>query len=242
MSVLPFCNPAYHCVPPRSKMDPRRAHVFLFFLYNHGSDCFKIMDAETGRVVHSRDFTWHQAGTTYFPSPDSRIGNAPFIIRYRKAGFHVHPADICSYCHACRRFSYRRTGACISRRRPAPLSTPPASILDRVVRELGHEVDVRMPGHTAGETRAMRDSHHRMGLTSHAALAQGLVTREAFGEAFREHTLPKPEADLTTAPASDLPTPSTTADAEASEHTEIWRGCRAREFSGLLQTHTFGPA
>ena len=72
---------------------------------------------------------------------------------------------------------------------PAPLRNPTASIPDRVVRELGHEADVRMPGRTRGETRAMRESLHSMGLMSHAALAQGIATREAFDEAFREHEL-----------------------------------------------------
>ena len=90
-----------------------------------------------------------------------------------------------------------------------------------------------MPGRTRGKTRAMRDSHHSMGLMSHAALAQGLVTRKALDEAFRDHELPKPEADLPIAPDSDLPTPSTITEAEAAEHAEIWRGSRAREFSGL---------
>ena len=88
----------------------------------------------------------------------------------------------------------------------------------------------------------MRDSHYSMGLMSHAALALESATREAFVEAFRERTLSKPETDLPSAPASDLPTPSTIAEAEASEHAEIWRGSRAREFSSLLQAHTFRPA
>ena len=88
----------------------------------------------------------------------------------------------------------------------------------------------------------MRDSHHSMGLMFHAALVQQLATRDTFDKAFREHELPKPEADLPTAPASDLPTPSTFAEAEALEHAEIWRGSRARELSGLLQAHTFGLA
>ena len=79
-----------------------------------------------------------------------------------------------------------------------------------------------MPGCTRGETRAMRDSHHSMGRMSHAALAQGLATREAFDEAFSEHALPKPEADLPTARASDLPTSSSIAEAESSKHAEIW--------------------
>ena len=43
---------------------------------------------------------------------------------------------------------------------PAPLRNPPALIPDRVVRELGHETDVRMSGRTQGETRAMRGSPH----------------------------------------------------------------------------------
>ena len=77
---------------------------------------------------------------------------------------------------------------------------------------------------------------------SHAALAQGIVTRQAFDEAFREHELPPPEADLPTAPASDVPTPSTVAEAESSEHAAIWRDSRSREFCGLLQANTFGTA
>ena len=39
---------------------------------------------------------------------------------------------------------------------PAPPRNPTASIRDRVVRELGREANVRMPGRTRGETRAMR--------------------------------------------------------------------------------------
>ena len=88
----------------------------------------------------------------------------------------------------------------------------------------------------------MRDSHHSMRLISHAWLAQQFATREVFDEAFREHGLLKAEIDLPTASASDLTTPSTVAEAESSEHSKIWRGPRAREFSGLLQAHTFGRA
>ena len=61
MPVLPFCKPAYHRVPWQSKMDPQaRPRYLLNFGYNHGSNCFKVMNAETGRIVHSRDVTWHQ--------------------------------------------------------------------------------------------------------------------------------------------------------------------------------------
>ena len=101
---------------------------------------------------------------------------------------------------------------------------------------------MRMPGRTRGETQAMRESPRCMGLMSHAALAQGIATREAFDEAFREHELPPPDADLPTAPVSDVPTPSTFAEAESSEHASIWRTSRTREFRGLLQANTFGPA
>ena len=81
-----------------------------------------------------------------------------------------------------------------------------------------------------------------MGLMSHATLAQGMATREAFDEAFREHELPPPDADLLAAPTSDVTTPSTVAEAESSEHAAIWRDSRTREFRGLLQANTFGPA
>ena len=54
--------------------------------------------------------------------------------------------------------------------------------------------------------------------------------------------LPPPDADLPTAPASDVPTPSTVAEADSSEHATIWRNSRTQEFRGLLQANTFGPA
>ena len=61
MPVLPLCKPAYDRVPRQSKMDHQTPpYYFLNFGYNHGSDCFKVINAETGRIVHSRDVTWHQ--------------------------------------------------------------------------------------------------------------------------------------------------------------------------------------
>ena len=61
MPVLSFCKPAFHRVPRQNKMDRQaRPCYFLIFGYNHGSDCFKVMDAETGRIVHSRDVTRNQ--------------------------------------------------------------------------------------------------------------------------------------------------------------------------------------
>ncbi|CAN0359502.1 unnamed protein product, partial [Ascophyllum nodosum] len=61
MPILPFCQPAYHRIPRHGKLERQaRLCYFLNFGYNHGRDCIKIMDAETGRIVHSRDVTWHQ--------------------------------------------------------------------------------------------------------------------------------------------------------------------------------------
>ena len=61
MPTLQFCKPAYHRVPRQGKLDRQaRPCYFLNFGHNHGSVCMKIMDAETGRIVHSRDVTWHQ--------------------------------------------------------------------------------------------------------------------------------------------------------------------------------------
>ena len=37
----------------------------LNFGYNHGQDCYRILDAETGRVAYSRDVTWHHQETTW---------------------------------------------------------------------------------------------------------------------------------------------------------------------------------
>ena len=56
MLVLPLYEPAYLRVPWRRKTDPQ-AHPcsFLNFGYNHGSDCFKVMETETGTAVYSRD-------------------------------------------------------------------------------------------------------------------------------------------------------------------------------------------
>ena len=62
MPVLPFCKLAYH--------RQARPCYFLNFGHNHGSDYFKIMDAETGRIVYSRDITWHQPRKPLiFPAP-----------------------------------------------------------------------------------------------------------------------------------------------------------------------------
>ena len=219
----------------------------------------KIMDAETGRIVHSRDVTWHQPREPLIsrtPTVGSEVPQSPsgadtpdYILTQPTpaattapaaapvpAPDNAIPAPLRNPAPAAAPVPVSDNAA------PAPPRNPTALIPDRIVRELGHEGDVRRSGRTRGETRAMRKSLHSMGLVSHAALAQGIATREASDEAFREHELPPPDADLPTAPASDLRTPSTVAETESSEHATIWRDSRARKFRGLLQAHTFGPA
>ena len=239
MPTLPFCKPAYHRIPRQDKLDRLAGPCyFLNFGYNHGSDCVKIMDAETGRIVHSRDVTWHQpreplistALTVGSEVPQSPSGTAtPEYI-------HIQPAPTAITAPAAAPVPASDNAA------PAPPRNQTAPIRDRVVRKLGYEGDVRMPGRTRGETRATRESPRSMGLMSHAALIQGIATREAFDEAFREHELPPPDLDLPTAPASDVPTPSTVAEVDSWEHAAVWRNSRTREFRGLLQANTVGPA
>ena len=54
LPLLPFLQPAYHRVPRQRKTDPRaRMCYFLNFGYNHGRDCYRLLDAETGRVAYS---------------------------------------------------------------------------------------------------------------------------------------------------------------------------------------------
>ena len=80
MPALSLCKPAYHRVPQRSKMDPQTHPCFsLNFGYNHGSDCFKIMDMETGRVLHSRDVTLFQPRESLI-SPAPTVGSGvPYL-------------------------------------------------------------------------------------------------------------------------------------------------------------------
>ena len=66
LPLLPFFQPAYHRVPRQRKTDPRaRMCYFLNSGYNHGRDCHRLLDAETGRVAYSRDVTWHHPETPW---------------------------------------------------------------------------------------------------------------------------------------------------------------------------------
>ena len=70
-----------------------------------------------------------------------------------------------------------------------------------------------MPGKTRGETRALRDVSweyaHRRGLPlDHAAMMSMLAKGEATNEIVCQHGASKYASDLSTAHASDLPTPT----------------------------------
>ena len=68
MPILLFCNLVYRCVPRKRKTDPQaRRCFFMDFGHNYCSNCFKVMDVETGIVVYSRNVTWHQAWKPLIP-------------------------------------------------------------------------------------------------------------------------------------------------------------------------------
>ena len=181
MRVLSFCKPVYHRVPRQSKLDRQaRPRYILNFGHNHGSDCFKIINTETRRIVYSREVTWPQpreplislAPTIGSGVPQSPPGDdTPDYV-------HIQPAPAATTTPTAAPVPTSDNAE------PTPLRNPTASTPDRVVRELGHGADVRMPGRTRGEMRVMRESPHSMSLMSYAALAQGIATREAFDEAF----------------------------------------------------------
>ena len=130
MPTLPFCKPAYHRAPRQDRLDRQaRPCYFLNFGYNHGNDCMKIMNAETGRIVHSRDVTWHQpreplispAPTVGSEVPQSPSGTAtPEYI-------HIQPAPGATTSSAAAPVPTSDNAA------PAPPPNPTASVRYRVV-------------------------------------------------------------------------------------------------------------
>ena len=245
LPLLPFLQPAYHRVPRQRKTDLRaRMCDFLNFGYNHGRDCYRLLDAETGRVAYSRGVTWHHP-------------EAPWITTPIRASPTEPPRDI---------NVPMPQSVPVAAPSPAPVATPPAPapaatlpppptrtlnspapIPPRVSRELEHEGYVEMPGRTLGETRALRDASQnnarRHGIPlDHAAMVSMLAKGEATKEIVRQHGASKDSPDLPTAHASDLPTPNNVSDVEKSPHADIWRQSMHQEFDGLLQAGTFAPA
>ena len=217
LPVLPFCKPAYHRVPRHSKMYRQACPCFLLnFGYNHGSDCFKVMDAETERIVHSRDVTWHQPREPLI-SPASTVGLA---VPQSSSGaetpdyVHVQPAPGATAAPTAAPVPASANAA------PAPLQPPPPQFPIAFFGNWGTRP-------TCVCLVALETKRARWGNLPTAwvyvpcRIGAGMVTREAFDKAFREHELPPPDADLPTDPTSDVPILSTIAEAESSEHAEI---------------------
>ena len=77
LPLLSFFQPAYHRVSRQRKSEPRtRLCYFLKFGYDHGRDYHKLLDVETGKVVFSRDVTWHHPEVPLI-LPATAVGNPP---------------------------------------------------------------------------------------------------------------------------------------------------------------------
>ena len=183
MPLLPFLQPAYHRVPRQRKTDPRaRMCYFLNFGYNHGRDCYRLLDAETGRVAYSRDVTWHHPEVPWINTPIRAAPSEPPRNIYVPMPQYVpvaapSPAPVAT----------PRASAPAAIPPPTRTSNSPAPIPPRVSRKLEHEGYVEMPGRTRGETRALRDAsrdnaRHYGILLDHVAMVSMLARGEATSE------------------------------------------------------------
>ena len=108
------------------------------------------------REESSRDVTWHQPREPLI-SPAPTVGSrTPYLLSDAETPDYVYiqstPAATATPAAAPATAASVPASAVTA---PAPLPNPPASISDRVVRELGHEADVRsILERTQGETRA----------------------------------------------------------------------------------------
>ena len=109
LPLLPFFQLSYHRFPQQRRTDPRaRTCFFLNFGYNHGRDCYRVMDAMAGMMVHYRGVTSHQPREPLIlPARTSAVGTAnpaptpEYVIR---------PPP--TYCRAC---TYACSRACVNR-------------------------------------------------------------------------------------------------------------------------------
>ena len=171
LPLLPFFQPVYHRVPRQHKGDSRaRLCCFLNFGYNHGHDCHKLLDAETGKVVFSRDVRWHHPEAPLIP-PTTAVGNPPIapqediyvpmptpvssVAAPAPAPVPPAPAPAPSPTPVP---APAPTLALPTSPPSIPMSNSPAPIPPRVSRELAKERYVEMFGKTRGEARAMRET------------------------------------------------------------------------------------
>ena len=197
MPVLPFCTPAYHRIPRRSKMDSQACPCFfLNFGYNHGSDCFKIMVAETGRIAHSRSVTWHQPREPLiYPAPTVGSG-----LSYQSSG-----AETPDYVYIQSTPAATATPAAA----PATAAPVPASAVTApATAPLSNPPHVNSGSRCSGAgarggyvhawTLARRDARSEVLAPQHGSdvpccIGAQVATRDVFDETFKEHRLPKLE-------------------------------------------------
>ena len=171
LPLLPFFQPAYHRVPRQRKSVTRaRLCCFLNFDYNHGHDCHKLLDAETEKVVFSRDVTWHHPEAPLIP-PATAVGNPPtappgdiYVLMPAPMPSVAAPAPASVRPAPAPAPSPTPVSASAPTPAPStatgsvPMSNSTVPIPPRVSRELAHEGYVEIPGRTRGETHAMRDA------------------------------------------------------------------------------------
>ena len=159
---------------------------FLIFGYNHGRDCYRLLDAETGRVFYSRDVTWAHPETPCItplpavptePPRDIYVPLPQSVPVPSSAPFATPPAP-----------------AAAETLSPPPTSTSnsPAPVPPRVTRELEYEGYEKMPGRTRGGIHPLRgvsrEYAHRHGLPlDHAAMVSVLAKGEAINEIVHQH-------------------------------------------------------
>ena len=126
LPLLPFPQPAYHRVLRQRKTYPRaRMCYFLNFGYNHGRDCYRLLDAETGRVAYSRDVTWqHRGSPRSGPRQPNRRATSPFPCRSLcpSPRHLLYPSPLRQLPHRQRHYRHR-----LHQRRTPRLRSPRAS-------------------------------------------------------------------------------------------------------------------
>ena len=156
LRLLPLFQPAYHRLPRQQKTDPRACMCYFpNFGYNHGRNCYRLLDAETERVIHSRDVTWHHPETTWITS----IRTAP--IKPAKDIYVPMPQSVPVAAPSPAPVTVPPAPAPAATLPPPPItptSNCPAPIPSRVSRKLEYEGYVEMLGRTRGETRALNDA------------------------------------------------------------------------------------
>ena len=150
LPLLPFFQPAYHRVHRQRKSDPRaRLCYFLDIGYNHGHDCHKLLDAETGKVVFSSDVSLHHPEAPLIP-PATAIGN-PHTARpgniYVPMPTPVPSIAAPAPAQVLPAFAPTPVLPTTSPP-PVPMSNSSASVPPRVSHELAHEGYVEMPERT----------------------------------------------------------------------------------------------